>query len=378
MSTNLDSTSQQPPGTRTSRGGPLKAAAIVLVAILAVAALCSSFVFVDETESVIVERLGGIVAVYDRPEDRGPHVKYPWPIEIVRRFDNRVQLFDPPGREIFTRDKKNITVATYVCWKIADAEENNADLSRRPVVRFFSSFENGDAANASLDSRLRSILSTSLGQVELNQLLDVAGSEAGPDDDKPGRIEQLSAQLRQQMAKQAGESQSLQERLGIEIVDVRIKRLNLPLGNQQAVFERMRSERRKIADRYRSAGMAENAVIKSQADRQYSEILAKASRRAEEIRGQSEAESIAILNRAHCAGPGAAPRVADARHVSRHSQRKNDAGALGFQQPVEAVDRRHPRHAGRQDAATEYAVGAKKRSARRQGLEAHRPGGGTN
>ncbi len=307
MSMNNNPSSQYPPGPgrRASRRGLLKSAAVVLLPILAIAAVGSSFVFVDETESVIVERLGVITAVYDRPEDRGPHVKCPWPIDIVRRFDNRVQLFDPPGREIFTRDKKNITVATYVCWKIADAETAAAaDINTRPVVRFFfSGFENVGAAEANLDVRLRNILTTSIGQVELNELLDVTDSELGPDNGGVGRMDKLSAQMRQMLDRQPGEQQSLKEKLGIEIVDVRIKRLNLPLGNQQAVFERMRSERRKIADRYRSAGMAENAMIKSQADRQYAEILAKAARRAEEIRGQSEAESIGILNRAHSQDP---------------------------------------------------------------------------
>jgi membrane protease subunit HflC len=147
MSINNNPSNPYPPSGRAPRHGLLKSAAVVVLPILAIAAVGSSFVFVDETESVIVERLGVIVAVYDRPEDRGPHVKCPWPIDIVRRFDNRVQLFDPPGREMFTRDKKNITVATYVCWKIADVESTTSPETRaRPVVRFFSSFENVDAA----------------------------------------------------------------------------------------------------------------------------------------------------------------------------------------------------------------------------------------
>ena len=86
----------------------------VLIGV-AVLATMSSIMQVDETELVLVERLGHISAVYDRPEDRGLHFKWPWPIGAARRFDARVQLFDPPGREIFTRDKKNITVETFVC-----------------------------------------------------------------------------------------------------------------------------------------------------------------------------------------------------------------------------------------------------------------------
>src|SRR5438309_3654056 len=102
------------------RSGPTwrTAAWLLALAVLALFA-CTSVVFVDETEIVLVETLGRIVAVYDRAapdrSDRGPHLKLPWPVATVRRFDRRQQLFDPPGREIFTRDKKNITVSAYLC-----------------------------------------------------------------------------------------------------------------------------------------------------------------------------------------------------------------------------------------------------------------------
>jgi membrane protease subunit HflC len=282
----------------------LRGTGVLLLAILAVAAIATCVVFVDETEYVIIERLGRIVTVYDRPEDRGLQFKLPWPIETTRRFDRRIQLFDPPGREIFTRDKKNVTVDTYICWQIAEpAETDEMDLMARPVVRFFRGLGGIDEAELRLDSRLRSVLGTQMGQVELSELLSVQDSEQGPQADRPGRLETLSNVVLQQVDRQAGEDQGLREQLGIEIVDVRIKRLNLPVGNQQAVFERMKSERRKIADRYRSAGMADNKVIRSQADRQYAEILARAERNAAEIRGTAEAEAISVLNEAHAADP---------------------------------------------------------------------------
>jgi len=110
------------------------------LALLALIA-CTSVVFVDESEFVLVETLGRIVAVYDRADpkdgarndarnnDRGLHFKLPWPVAMVRRFDRRQQLFDPPGREMFTRDKKNITVSSYLCWKIADPADPNTPLA---------------------------------------------------------------------------------------------------------------------------------------------------------------------------------------------------------------------------------------------------------
>lgn len=261
----------------------------------------TSMMFVDEREYVIVSRLGRIVAVYDEPADRGLQFKLPWPIDMARRFDRRLQLFDPPGREIFTRDKKNITVDTYICWKIAEPTAGNSGDS--PVVKFFRGLGDVDIAQARLDSRVRSILGTEIGQVELSGLVSAAASDRGPESSDPGSLDVLSAKLRDQVARRAGEEAGLKDLWGIEIVDVRIKRLNLPEGNRSAVFERMKSERKKIADRYRSAGLAENQIIRSQADRQYGEILSRAKSEAERIRGKGEAESIAILNQAHAQDP---------------------------------------------------------------------------
>ncbi len=271
--------------------------------ILAAAALVTSVVFVDETEYVVVQRLGRIVAVYDLPESRGLQFKLPWPIDTVLRFDRRMQLFDPPGREMFTRDKKNITVDTYICWKIAEPGADGAELLKRPVVRFFQSLGSTGVAEENLERRVRSILGTEIGKVELSGLLNAVDSEHGPDAAQPGPIDRLSGTLREQLSQREREAESLRDSWGIEIVDVRIRRLNLPAGNQPAVFERMKSERKKIADRYRSAGMAENRIIRSQADRQYSEILARARAEAERIRGKAEADSIAILNQAHAQDP---------------------------------------------------------------------------
>jgi modulator of FtsH protease HflC len=284
------------------RTWPRKVALFVLLCAVAWA-ICTSILLVDETEYVIVSRLGRIVAVYDEPTSPGLQFKLPWPIDMARRFDRRLQLFDPPGREIFTRDKKNITVDTYICWRIAEpAAASDAD-GERPVVRFFRGLGSVDVAEARLDSRVRSVLGTEIGQVELSGLVSAADSERGPQSVEPGPLDQLSSKLRERVAQRPGEVDDLTKQWGIEIVDVRIKRLNLPEGNQAAVFERMKSERKKIADRYRSAGLAENRIIRSQADRQYSEILSRARAEAERIRGKAEAESIAILNRAHAQDP---------------------------------------------------------------------------
>jgi membrane protease subunit HflC len=300
-----------PSGTKTAlpRGSGLArraGLAALCLAGLALAATC--VLFVDEREAVIVERFGSIVRVYDRQADRGAHFKLPWPIDVARRFDRRVQLFTPSAREMFTSDKKNVTIDVYVCWRIAPpADETEAaaesDLPVRPVVRFYRGLGSSEVAEARLESRVRSILSTVLGQVELSQLLGVRNSEQGPARNEARSLERLSETVRDETLRRTSETESLRDRLGVEIVDLRITRLNFPQGNQQAVFERMKSERKKIADRYRSAGMAENQMIRSQADRQYNELLAKTRADAERIRGAAEAEAVRTLNAAHAQDP---------------------------------------------------------------------------
>jgi len=272
--------------------------------VLAAACIATSVVFVDETEFVIVERLGRVVAVYDRAgqrqNDRGLHFKLPWPVSTIRRFDRRQQLFDPPGREMFTRDRKNITVSSYLCWKIADPPESELALTERPVVKFFRGLGNVLTAEARLDARVRSAIEAELGRVELTDLLHVDAADGAPQGDSP--LKAIAARALAELKRSEG-NEAFSGRLGIELVDLRIKRINLPEGNRLAVYERMRAERERIAERYRSAGLAEKARIESQARRQSDELLARADADAERIRGEGEAEAIGILNQAHARDP---------------------------------------------------------------------------
>jgi membrane protease subunit HflC len=237
---------------------------IELLSIFAALALvaCTSVVFVDESEFVLVETLGRIVAVYDRTDeahnDRGLHVKLPWPVATVRRFDRRQQLFDPPGREMFTRDKKNITVSSYLCWKIADPSNQSSSPDEHPVVRFFRGLGTVETAEARLEARVRSALEIEIGRVELTDLLRVETPDGGPSGESP--LARIAHQALVELKQKEG-SESLSDRLGIELIDLRIKRINLPEGNRLAVYERMRTERERFAEQYRSAGQAEKARI---------------------------------------------------------------------------------------------------------------------
>ena len=286
------------PSAATGRGR--RTAIAGLAGVLAIAWLTTCILFVDESEVVVVERLGTITAVLDQPDQRGLNFKLPWPIGTARRFDRRILLFDPPGREVFTRDRKNVTVDAYVCWKIAESPATDS-IDTRPAVRFFRSLGSSATAQARLETRVRSAFASRLAQVELSDLMAVTGSESQVASDVS--LASLARDLLADVRQRSDEDQSVTDRLGIEVVDVRIKRINFPLGNQQAVFERMKSERQKIADAYRSAGLAQNTVIRSQADRQYAEIMSKADAEAERIRGEAEAEALAILNAAHARDP---------------------------------------------------------------------------
>lgn len=272
--------------------------------LLLLGALLTSVVLVDENEFVIVERLGVITAVYDQTQptasDRGLHFKWPWPIATVRRFDRRELLFDPPAREMFTRDRKNVTVSSFLTWRIPSAKSAEVPLENRPVVQFYRRLGSRENAEARLDARLRAALSAEIGQSDLNGLLHVDASDRGPGEERP-----LSAVAQRTLAAltAATGQDSPVENLGLELLDLRIRRINLPEGNRIAVYERMRTERLRIAERYRSAGAAERLRIESQAQRQSDELLARADADAERIRGEGEAQALTILNEAHALDP---------------------------------------------------------------------------
>lgn len=311
----MNSASPPPPATAQAVSPPgYRWSGRVLGMLILAWIVATSVMFVDETEDVIVETLGRITAVYDQAGgaegDRGLHFKLPWPMAIARRFDRRQKLYDPAGREMFTRDKKNVLVSSFLVWKIADPEPG-ASFDERPVVKFFRGLGNIPAAEARLDSRLRSVLTLSIGRIELSRLLqpqallpppaapfaaDTAQGEVSP-------LAEVAAESLRLVRQQGDETQSLRARLGIEIVDLQIKRIHLPEGNRSAVYERMRAERERIAERYRSAGGAEKSRIESQGRRQSSEILSRAESDAERIRGEGEAAALAILNEAYIRDP---------------------------------------------------------------------------
>jgi len=248
---------------------------MVLIAVAAVAWLSTLFFAVGVTEDAVLLRFGSPVRVITTP---GLQMKLPAPIDRAVRFDRRLLVFDVPGpdeppREVLTRDKKNIEVASYTCWKIKDP------------LRFLQTVGNRDGAEAYLRDIVISELGQQLGRHDLSSLISVNPSDL--------HLGEISHDIRDACGAAAARE------CGVEIVDFRIKRINLPEQNRESVFERMRAERKQIATRYRSEGEQRASAIRADADRQRMEILADAKRQSLEIQGQAEAEAARIYNQAY-------------------------------------------------------------------------------
>jgi membrane protease subunit HflC len=295
-----------------------------VVACLALWAAWQSVVFVDETELVVVTNFGELVAVYDQTgqpaegaeaagaaqaglfNDRGWHFKLPW--QAVRRFDRRLRVFDPPAREMVTYSRPqdavsevggNLTVSSYVCWRIphtASAE----DLSRasegfdtRPVVRFLRTARTPEGAELRLDNLVRSRLGIEISKVQLSDLVNVAPQGEAA---RPSVIGEIGRRITAGLA-------GLEQEVGIRVVDVEIKRLNLPEGNRSAVYARQKSERQRIANKYRSEGKAEAVKIASQAARESETLLAESYAKAQATRGEGEAAATETYSAAYARDP---------------------------------------------------------------------------
>jgi membrane protease subunit HflC len=246
-----------------------------LVVVLA-AIGASSLVVVDETEYAVVTRFGRITAVYgDDPSEAGLHSKAPW--DLALKVDRRWKVFDPPPREVITGDKRNLEVAPYVVWRVADP------------VRFLRGSGSHELAEARLNERVSAGVSDALGRRELADLASI--------DPKKWQLDALTRDVLDAVAPSA------MAELGVEVRDVRLRRFSHPVEVRPSVFDLIRSERRQVAARLRAEGDAQAVAITSQADRRRDTILAEAEAEARRIRGQGEAEATRLLNEAHARDP---------------------------------------------------------------------------
>ncbi len=244
-----------------------------LLGLLVFVVILRCFLTVRETEFVLVTQFGQPLYTI---REAGLHIKSP--LQGATYFDRRLRLYNPRPSEFLTRDKKNLVVEPYVAWRIEDPKRFLESVGGDPI-----------AAEMRLHDIVWSGLAAALGNHDLDSLI-------GPD---PKQVR--SAAMLETVSGATG--REARQQYGIGIIDVRIKRLNLPEANKQAVFARMRAERERIARQYRAEGEEQALAIRANADRQREEILSAAYKDAEKIKGEGDAESTRIYSEAYSRNP---------------------------------------------------------------------------
>lgn len=246
---------------------------VIPAAIVVIGLIVMSFFTVDVTEMAVVTQFGNPVAVVTEP---GLQTKIPF-VQRVRRFDARLQVLEPQQAEFLTMDKKNVVVNYFAVWRIADP------------LQYFRAMPSEAAARSQLTDVISSEVGASLASTAFDELVST--------DQEKRRLREMVGAIRETVA------EAVQEKFGVEVVDLDIRRLSFPDQNRRSVFERMRAERERIARGYRSEGEEEARKIRAEADREESRILAEAYERAEILRGEGEAQATRIFGDAIAQDP---------------------------------------------------------------------------
>lgn len=229
---------------------------VLIVAILFLANL--SLFIVDETKQAIVLQFGKPIREI---KDPGLNWKLPF-IQNVVFFEDRLLVYDAAPTEIITKDKKTLIVDNYARWKIVDP------------LKFLQTVRDLNGAQARLDDIIYSELRVDLGLFDMSEI-----------------VSERREGIMKRVTEISNEKASI---YGIEIVDVRIKRVDLPPENEKFIFDRMRAERERIAKQYRAEGQEESAKIIAETEREKTVILAEAYKSAQILKGEGEAESVKI------------------------------------------------------------------------------------
>ena len=235
-----------------------KVSSLALIALLALALLSQPIFTVNQMETAIVLQLGEPLDDVYKP---GLHFKLPF-IQKVIYFDARVLDYEASSREAFTVDKKAIVLDNYARWRITDP------------LQFYRTMRTLVGAQARLDDVVYSQLRAMVGAYTLSEV--------------------VSTQRAAIMTEVTEKVKGIMKGFGVEVLDVRIKRTDLPAENLRAIFDRMRAERERQAKQYRSEGEEESTRIRSDADRQKAIILADAARDSQIIRGDADARAAQI------------------------------------------------------------------------------------
>ncbi|MDR1313882.1 MAG: hypothetical protein LBQ12_09340 [Deltaproteobacteria bacterium] len=258
--------------SHSSRGPGRKAAVAVVLLAALLLALSGVFFTVDQTQRAVVLQFGQPVG---KVRETGLHAKIPV-IQRVVYFDNRLMEYDVGAAEIYTNDKKNMVVDAYVRWRI----EN-------PLL-FYQRFKSESSFSVVEEAKRR------LGGIIVGELRRELGLHVLQD-----IISQNRGSIMETVTDSSNRKLLEDTKAGLVVIDVRIKRADLPLENQKAVYDRMRTEREQQATKYRSEGRRNGQKIKSEADRRVRETLAEAERQAQIIRGEADGEAAAVYAQAY-------------------------------------------------------------------------------
>ena len=223
----------------------------------------STAIFTLDARSLgVVNFFGETVQTVVEP---GLHIKAPWPLHILKRYDRRTQLLVLEPTEAYTSDTKNVVLTPFVLWRVSDPK------------LFLESLRELEAVQAPLGDVVISRMAAAIGDVSFS---DILSTEGAADRILP---EDIKAQINTEV-----------EQYGIKVELVRLRHIGLPIQNEQSIYERMRAERSRIAKKYRSEGEEEALKIRAKADRDAVEIQANADRDAAEIIAKAEKEAAEI------------------------------------------------------------------------------------
>lgn len=244
---------------------------LVTAAVLIIIFLLLLFTFqVRQSEKAVVTTFGRITGV---PREPGLHLRWPWPIQQVYKFDERIQNFQDTFNETLTADQINLITSVYVGWQISDP------------AAFLNSFKDGsvEAAQGQLESILRSANQTVVGKHRLSDFVNADPAQL--------KFDQIQTEIEQMV-----QSELQTNSYGIHVEFLGLKQLGLPDSVTQAVFDRMKSERNILISQAQNEGQAKAIEIKANADRQANETLAAARAEATRIQGEGLAEATKTLS----------------------------------------------------------------------------------
>jgi len=228
---------------------------IVLAALFAL----STIIMVDETEQIVILQFGKPIRTIKEP---GLNWKFPAPFQTSNSFEKRLLEYDVPPEEILSKDKKSLIIDNYVRWRIVD-----------PLL-FLQTVRAVPTAKTRLDDIVYSELRQELGTHDMVEI-----------------ITETRELIMEKVTKASNEETS---KYGIEVIDVRIRRVDLPRENEASIYARMEAERKRQANKFRSEGEEEAQKIRAATDRDKTVILAEAYKKSQLIRGEGEAKALDI------------------------------------------------------------------------------------